>query len=259
VAQSRAEVPEREKDTHALVWKLKAIREPRMRCAALAEFLSREPDEKTVRVLRVLLTGERPHADAAFREAVETVSATLSDPSLLRYEERARLYAAAKAAGHQEIARLFFDASPASEAEHLEDGMAEERAVVPRGRQLTLGERKSLARGHRRELLEHLLRDPHPDVVTILLGNPHVTERDVLVIAARRPSPPASLEAVAANARWRSRYSVKRALVMNPHTPPHVALRLVTGLRRADLCAVRDDPNLAGPLRKQAEELLGRR
>jgi hypothetical protein len=251
-------VSERETHARALVRKLKAIREPRMRCASLAEYLAREPAERIVAVLAEVVGRVREFPE--FQEAADALSATLIDPDLVEYDLRSRIYSQAKAAGCDEVARLFFDVSPMGEADReLIEELSGERAVVPGGRQLTLGERKSLARGHRRDMLEHLLRDSHPDVVTILLDNPHVTERDVLVIASRRPSPPVSLAAVAANHRWRTRYSVKRALVMNPHTPPHLAMRLATGLRPADLRAVRDDPNLAEPLRQQAGELIERR
>ena len=137
--------------------------------------------------------------------------------------------------------------------------MAPEREVVPRGQTMTLGERKSLARGHRREMLEHVLRDPHPDVVVILLDNPHMTERDVIFLASRRPCLPATLEAIALSLRWRTRYSVKRTLVLNPNTPVHLTMRLATTLRDVDLRAVVGDSNLAASLRDQAEEILSRR
>ncbi len=245
------------KQTRTLVQKLKAIREPKMRHAALAEYLARQPAEAAVAVLAEVVSRVREYPD--FRDAAEAVAATLIDPDLVGYEARSRLYAAAKKAGYDEISHLFFDSSPTNTpGDGFDEDLAAERAIVPGGRPLTLGERKSLARGHQRELLEHVMRDLHPDVVTILLDNPHLTESDVLVIASRRPSPPASLTAVAANHRWRARYSVKRALTMNPHTPAHLAMQLATTLRPADLRAVRDDPNLADALREQAQALLAR-
>jgi len=241
-----------------LVQKLKAIRDVKMRCASLAEYLERNPADEVVSVLSEVVSRVREYPD--FRDAAEAVAATLIDSELVGYEVRSSLYAAAKQAGREEIAHLFFDASPVdADASEVEDKLSAERAVVPGGRPLTLGERKSLARVHQRELLEHVMRDLHPDVVTILLDNPHLTERDVLVIASRRPSPPASLAAVAASHRWRSRYAVKRALAMNPYTPTHLAMQLATALRPADLRALRDDPNLADALREQAGALLERR
>ncbi len=240
--------------------KLKAIRDPRMRAIALGEFLARERATEVIEVLHELITQVQCCADPDYYAAADTLIATLAEASLLSYEVRADLYSAARAADHDEIARLFFSASPASTNSELSDGdLAPERDLFPRGRSLTLGERKSLARAHHREVIGHIVRDPHPAVVNILLDNPHITERDVIVIASRRPVLPAVLEVVASSGRWRPRYSVKRALVMNPNTPVHLALRMVITLRAGDLRAVAADANLAAALREQAEALLSRR
>jgi hypothetical protein len=70
-----------------------------------------------------------------------------------------------------------------------DDGPLEDKRRVPdfgRGRPLTLGERKSLARTHDRSLIQRVVRDPHPDVVRILLDNPSLTEED-FAFARRGP------------------------------------------------------------------------
>lgn len=236
----------------ALARKLKTIRDPGMRCHALARALRDFTHREVVEILAAALASSRD-GDARGLLLADTLTATLTDTELLTYDTRANLYVSAKAAGHTALARLLFTASPTGDND---DDLPPERPIIPRGKPLTLGERKSLARGHRRELLQHLLRDPHPDVVTILLDNPHITEADVLVIATRRMPRPGALVAVARNHRWRIRYNVRRALVLNPHTPALEALRLATTLRPADLRMVADDPNLAAPLRQQARELL---
>ena len=98
---------------------------------------------------------------------------------------------------------------------------------MPGGRELTLGERKSAARGRRRELLDRLLRDPDESVLTILLGNPRITEADVVRLAARRPTTAAAQRTILRSERFIARYNVKRALVFNPYTPTDLAARLV--------------------------------
>jgi hypothetical protein len=178
---------------------------------------------------------------------------------LLSSEARTALYAAARDAGVDAVARLFLDASPVTvAAAALEAALEPERPLRPNGRPLTLGERKSLARSTRRDFLVPLLRDPHPDVVTILLDNPHLTERDVVTVAALRPAVPASLVAVAEHERWSTRYLVKRALVLNPCMPAHLAVRLATTLRRGDLLEIARDVHLPTTLRAHAAELLAR-
>jgi len=103
-----------------------------------------------------------------------------------------------------------------------------------RERPLTLGERKSLARTHDRLLLGRVVRDPHPDVMRILLGNPSLTEFDVLRAASARPVSGEVLREIFASARWVKRPAVQSALVLNPHCPRDVALFLVPQLSRSD-------------------------
>jgi len=221
--------------------------------------MSHEAEADVIAVLSVSLARSRD-GDERGLVVTTTLAATLTDTSLISYDDRASLYAVAKQSGQQTVARLLFGDSPVGMSkEQAAAVMAPERAVIPRGKPLTLGERKSLARGHRREMLEHLIRDPHPDVVTILLGNPHITEADVLIIASRRTPQPAALIAVARNNRWRTRYNVRRALVLNPYTPAVEALRLATTLRPTDLRLIAVDAKLKPIVRRQAKELLASR
>jgi hypothetical protein len=122
---------------------------------------------------------------------------------------------------------------------------------------LTLGERKALALTHDREQLLLLLRDPHPAVVAILLDNPHLTEADIVRIAAARPAVPASLATVAAHPRWSVRHPVKRALVLNPSTPLADAIRIATTLRFQELRELAADPSVPEPLRTHAAQVYG--
>ena len=108
-------------------------------------------------------------------------------------------------------------------------------------------------------MLTELLRDPHPDVVAILLDNPQLTEREVVRVAAARPAVPAALALVAAHRRWSTRPGVRRALVLNPHTPVHVALRLLVTLAPADWADVAEAHELAEAVRGSARELRARR
>lgn len=123
------------------------------------------------------------------------------------------------------------------------------------GRPLTLGERKSLARRRDRIVLARVLRDPHPDVVRILLGNPALTEDDVVRLAARRPIDPRALLAVVDAPRWMVRPSVRRALVQNPWAPLDVALLLLPHLTEPELAELARSADLRAPLREMAAVL----
>lgn len=239
-------------DAQGLVVRLKAIREPELRRFALVDLLGAGDADELSRTLADVVRRAMATDDAGAQAVVECLVHAVGD---LPYATRERLYLAARE--HGPIARLFLDASPPTATEHeLEAALAPERPLRPRDRPLSLGERKSLARAIRRDVLVPLLRDPHPDVVAILLDNPHLTEADVVTVAALRPSVPASLVLVARHTRWSVRYQVKRAIVLNPYTPTHVAVRLATTLRRPDLIDLARDLGLPTMLRSQAAELL---
>ncbi len=137
-------------------------------------------------------------------------------------------HGAARAAGHDELDRV---------------------PDFGRGRPLALGERKSLARGRDRQLLARVLRDPHPDVIRILLSNPALTEEDVVRFAARRPVHADVLREVAASVRWIVRYRVRLAVLKNPYAPLEVVMPLVPLMTSSDLTEIARSPELAPVLR----------
>ncbi len=245
--------------TSALAARMTAIVEPPMRAAAMAEVMAAGPAEPVVRLLGELIA-RSGDAISGHRLALDAVLLVLADPARLEYERRAELYAAAVGAGLDEVALLLIDAAPVlPSTQRLERELGAERPLIPDGRPLPLGERKSLARSHRRDLLMHVLRDPHPDVIAVLVDNPHLTESDVLRLASRRPMLPDALAAIAASHRWRPRPRVRRALVLNPYTPLPLAARLATTLSDADLQRVSLDPSLYGRLRSHAGGILALR
>jgi len=213
------------------VVRLDALRETAHKAVVLREGLESMAADAAVAWMRDLVRD--PDAVVALARALDG----------LAYERRAQLYATAKDADALEIAALLFEV-PRPAPLPIEDR-----------RTLTLGERKSLARGARREVLARLLADADVQVIEILLGNPRITERDVVAIAARRPVRGDVIRAVFGS-RWVTRYAVKLAIAHNPHAPLDVALRLVAGLAAADLRRVATDPNIAEALRQQARRLM---
>jgi hypothetical protein len=130
---------------------------------------------------------------------------------------------------------------------------SDEPLLVPdfgRGRAVTLGERKSLARRRDRDLIARVLRDPSPDVIRILLDNPALTEVDVVRLCAQRPVSPDVLREVFRSTRWVVRYGVRRAIVKNPFCPIDLALQLAAHLTGPDAREIVESPELAAPLRE---------
>ncbi len=125
-----------------------------------------------------------------------------------------------------------------------------------KGRPLSLGERKSVARTRDRSLLMRVLRDPHPDVIRILLGNPHLTETDVVRLSAQRPIQAEVLRRVCCSPRWVVRHGVRVALAKNPYLPLPLGLRLVPQLGAPEQRAIVDSPELDPRLRAACAEAL---
>ncbi len=131
--------------------------------------------------------------------------------------------------------------------------------TTPAGRPLTLGERRALARKPTRAVLEKLLADPHPMVTRVLLGNPRLTEDDVLRICTRRPGAPLVLLEVGRNPDWVQRSRVRMAIVLNPYAPPELSVPLVPLLVRPELQEVVNAADLQPLVRATAVELLAKR
>lgn len=126
------------------------------------------------------------------------------------------------------------------------------------GRELTVGERRSLARSNNRRVLEKLLRDPHPLVLRQLLGNPRLTEDDVVRLAARRPLPSTIAPTLAESPRWLRRPRVRLTLLLNPGTPEPISMPLLAVCTRPELLEVVHGVDAPITLRGAAQELLDR-
>lgn len=127
------------------------------------------------------------------------------------------------------------------------------------GRELTVGERRTLARRPSRGHIERLVADPHPLVIRELLLNSKLTEDDVLRLAARRPANVAALDALTRSTAWLCRPRVRFAMVQNPGTPLWIAGPLLVLCNRKELSEVVSNTTVPLVLRSTAQELLALR
>ena len=129
-----------------------------------------------------------------------------------------------------------------------------------RGRPLTLGERKSLARTHDRSLIQRVVRDPHPDVIRILLDNPSLTEPDVVRICASRPCDPQVLQTVYETpSLGRSLSTAQRHRAKPEHAPRHGTASGSAAYVQRSFKEAATSSELAAPLRLSCRALLERR
>jgi hypothetical protein len=82
-----------------------------------------------------------------------------------------------------------------------------------------------------RRQVSRLVTHPDPVVIARLLADRATGLRDVVRIAARRPTQEAIVRAVVSNRGWIHHPSVRYALAANPFTPDRVALPLVATCR----------------------------
>ncbi|HVH41803.1 MAG TPA: hypothetical protein VM925_05650, partial [Labilithrix sp.] len=228
----------------------------------------REGDVASLAACLDVVCARAQQAEPAAREALVALVDALQEPSLVALVRRLREEAAGvpllaldrllrqpSAIGPPRDALASVPPKKAWETEPDEDRIPD----YGRGRPLTLGERKALARRPDRAMTERLLRDPHPDVIRRLLSNPKITEDDVLSLAARRPCRPEVLVEIARTPRWTHRPRIRMALVLNPDTPMDVSAPLVGLLVRQELHLVATSTKVAPVLRALCLEHLERR
>ncbi|MBK6514395.1 MAG: hypothetical protein IPM79_36960 [Polyangiaceae bacterium] len=197
-------------------------------------------------------------ADPRAREVLSAALPILTDPA--KGELVGSLREQAQEGGHFALARLLRRRGGIRDGLHDVPEPGERHPGEARvGRAVTLGERKSLARGRNRDVLDRLLRDPHPQVIRTILVNPRITEEDVVRLAARRPTYPDVQAELAKSPRWGIRQRVRVALVQNPYTPPAISVPILSMLVRQELEQVLQATDVPPIVRGAALELLERR
>ena len=224
-----------------------------LRVGWLRAHLAQMRDAEAAELLSSLCEdGER--ADPDSREALLVVAMLLAANADSPFVERLRQ--------HAEARRLFSLARLLRRGgDTRPPGRSPSEPPIPdygAGRELTVGERRSLARSPNRKVFEKLLRDPHPLVIRQLLGNPRLTEDDVVRLGARRPQRSAIVEALADSPRWLRRPRVRLTLLLNPGTPPPISMPLLAVCTRCELLEVLHGVDTPLSLRASAQELLDR-
>ncbi len=235
------------RDTDRLLVLLGGIVDPELRLHRLGEHLkARTPEEMAWTIAQMwdrVAAGER---------WVQAICLGLLDSKRLSRvlgTEHLRAAQAVLEAEGDPSAGLF---QPATARPDLRD-----EEVAPRSKE-PLGFRISLARQPASRVLDRLLSDPDARVIRTILGNPRLTEADVVKLAASRRAAPEVLEVIAQDDRWIARYVVKVALVNNPTTPLRVVLSLLPYVLYQDLRAVAEGASRA-EVRERAVSLLSRR
>ena len=227
-----------------------SIREHRRR--RVVEILDKGCDRMAYLVIRWLWrASQRRHPFA--RELLLDLVTSRPLVETLGYDKVRAMYTLASRDGGDEIGRLFLSSPTGAEKIVVKGVEVENRAMGD----TSLGLRKAYARGRDRFKLDRLVVDLNPMVIRNLLRNPLLVERDVVRIAAQKPTNGDVLEEVYRSPRWITRYPVKKALVFNRHTPVDIALALLPHMRQADLRDAARSSQLGEEICAVARRILG--
>ncbi|MSP54505.1 MAG: hypothetical protein EXR69_02705 [Myxococcales bacterium] len=250
-AIARAEAV-RTDDTEADLWierwihKFSAIPDRAIRRNVLFELVEGTDDGTLIGMLPRLDV----RADGGERQARWLRTELALTPSVfleLPYGRIAELYAIAHAAGlPRQAARFLTDRPVPGKPARTENPHMD----------LAAGVRTAKARGDDRMTLDRLMHDRDPRIIKVLLDNPRVVERDIVRVAAMRPTLPEILEMIASHPRWSPQYRVRKALAFNPYTPTSLARQLLPTLLRQDLEELQGSKILPAELQDELRSLV---
>lgn len=236
--------------THALVLLLAGHREKELRASSLKEKLRGLEVEETAAILNLICT-KAGAKNPSYVKAYNALPGLLRSLALSR-EDLLKLRAVARQNDYFELLQMIITLPPKKKPPDILESEQD-----PLLKELTLGERKSLAKTLRFDLLKKLVREQDPAVIRTLLLNPRLTETEVLKIASLQPTSPEILEEIFRSPKWIARYRVKKAIVCNPFCPPSIALYLLKFMVVSDLREIARDENLHLAVHNAAHQLLG--
>lgn len=236
--------------TERLISDLGRTKEKKIRSAILAEKLGRLKAQTIVMVIDEICC-KAEQKSPGYQEALSSLIDIPAITAVLGYPKMSEVYLSSRKMGCERVARLLSNPPPRkkgySEYDFVEGQILDH---------ITLGMKRSLAKGISKDTLDRLLYDPDPHVIRNILNNPKMTERDVLKIASKRPTSGEILTEVFNNKKWGEVYSVKKALVKNPYTPTRLSLGLVNFMMVQDLKEISRDGTLHPAVRSAADEIL---
>jgi len=222
--------------------------------SAAAQALAALDPVEAAQALASILEQGRRSSRGAHALVVVTRALEYAPEADLTEEQRGRIYDVATEHGLPQVAGLFLRGVPSRQ---LDPAVMD--SPDPVIGHLTLGHKKMLARKVDGDRLGRFALEPDPRVVSEVLQNPRLTEDIVLRIASRRPARAEVLLEIWRSRKWCSRLRVRKALALNPYTPPEVSLKILATLVVGDLRAAAGDGALHPTVRDLARALLAQR
>src|SRR5215471_19852689 len=122
--------------------------------------------------------------------------------------------------------------SPAVPAELKRNAEGQLLARLP---QIPLGQKITLARRGPARVAGALLTEGHPQVLSVVLDNPYLTEAQILRTLSREKLPPPVVPAIIHHRKWSISYNIRIALLRQPSAPLATILSYLPHLTVSDL------------------------
>jgi len=110
-----------------------------------------------------------------------------------------------------------------------------EEQLVTRLPQIPLGQKITLARRGPSRVAGALLAEGHPQVLSVVLDNPYLTEAQILKALSREKLPAPVIPALIHHRKWSLSYNVRIALLRQPSAPLATILSYLPHLTVSDL------------------------
>ncbi len=214
-----------------------AISDVTQRGFALVRRLWALPDEKVIEAIHTIQTKAHQRSEG-YTSLYNGLMRSSALRGILGPDRLCKLTAMCKERDASSILPLLTESTSA-------DARGFEQPFLDSGlKDLPLGMRKALARRPDFAMIQRIAKDQEYRVVRVLLDNPRLIEADVIKIGATRPTSPKVIEEIFNNRKWISRHRVKKALILNPHTPLNISLQLLTYMNVCDLRQILDRSDL---------------
>lgn len=122
--------------------------------------------------------------------------------------------------------------SPAVPAELKRNAEEQLLARLP---QIPLGQKITLARRGPARVAGALLAEGHPQIVSVILDNPYLTEAQILKALSREKLPAPVIPAIIHHRKWSISYNIRIALLRQPSAPLAAILSYLPQLTVSDL------------------------
>jgi len=234
---------------------LLVLRDRNMRAIALVDRLRKYDAHLAYAVLEHLVLNSARRNPKA-QEVLLDLTTVRPLVDNIGYRRVRQMYEIAAKRGRSSVARMLLSPESPAVRQVATSFLKKENQMMP---DTSLGWRKTHAKGTNRLKIDRLLFDRNPQVVRLLMDNPRILERDVIRIAAMRPTNPENLVEVFRHERWIRRYRIKVTLACNPYCPIDIALACVPHLMLPELEYVSTNGKVDESVRAAADELIAAR